>query len=161
MPSVAPLAGFNVRIIQGAFQQFGSIEKIVMGPDQAPLPLVQVDVLLQFADAGAAARAAQTLQGVSLTSNAFHRMGLELANLSELVVTACGELSWDFTRQAASPQVHGPHANGDVRGAENGHSCATGATAAGASAAGPALPVADGKAALATAALGGAPDGYR
>lgn len=97
LPNVAPLGGLTSDMVGTAFKQFGTVEKIVMGPDQAPMPLVQLDAFVQFSTFDAARRAMSSAQGQSLTGDGYHNMQVEVATLSELVVTSNSAMSWDYT----------------------------------------------------------------
>lgn len=113
LPNVAPLGGLTADMVGTAFKQFGTVEKIVMGPDQAPLPLAQLDAFVQFVTCEAARRAMTSAQGQSLTGDGYHNMQVELAALSELVVTNNSAMSWDYT--AANLAVPNPGAVAQVR----------------------------------------------
>lgn len=97
LPNTAPLGGLTADMVGTAFKQFGTVEKIVMGPEQAALPLQKLDALVQFSDADSARRAMTSAQGQSLTGDGFHNMRVELASLTQLVVTGNTQTCWDYT----------------------------------------------------------------
>jgi len=97
LPNVAPLGGLTADMVGTAFKQFGGVEKIVMGPDHSPLPLVQLDAFVQYSTTEAARRAISSAQGQSLTGDGYHNMQVEVSSLTELMVMGNSNWSWDYT----------------------------------------------------------------
>merc|ERR1711972_690631 len=107
-PNVTPLGGLTIPLVSSAFGHFGAVEKVVMGPDQAPTPLAQVDAFIQFAIAESARQAMRAAQGQSLTGDSFHKMDVEMSSWSELVVTTNDSSSWDYTVATPSGSAVAP-----------------------------------------------------
>merc|ERR1712048_1555918 len=99
--------GLNVTRICEAFQKFGVIEKIILGPEPAPLPLSRATALVQFSSSDSVNRAMAECKGTSLSGDPSRdTLDLGEASLASLCVVKDGPLSWDFTRPRQAGAVN-------------------------------------------------------